>query len=188
MGPIAAALRLANYTGEFGASDGFFNLETISTYAAQLDGTWVASSLPPINKIPSATSLITDFQREVGPITLFSQYGYAAAQLVISAAQQAGAASRTNVLRSLQRGGSYTTLAGQFSFSYSGDPLIPNIYLYVVGKDGFRYLRPAVRTGFRSVNRSPLSAGIATSSRRSTNCKRHEPRTSEHCVPKSCIV
>jgi ABC-type branched-subunit amino acid transport system substrate-binding protein len=148
MGPIASALRLANYTGEFGASDGFFNLETISTYAAQLDGAWVASSLPPMNKIPSAASLITDFQREVGPITIFSQYGYAAAQLIISAAQQAGAASRTNVLRSLQRGGSYTTLAGQFAFTYSGDPLIPNIYLYVVGKDGFRYLRPAVRTGF----------------------------------------
>jgi ABC-type branched-subunit amino acid transport system substrate-binding protein len=148
MGPIASALRLAGYTADFGASDGFFNLETISTYAAQLDGAWVASSLPPINKIPSATSLITDFQREVGAITLFSQYGYAAAQLIISAAQQAGAASRTNVLRSLQRGGSYTTLAGQFSFNYAGDPLIPNIYLYVVGKDGFRYLRPAVRTGF----------------------------------------
>jgi ABC-type branched-subunit amino acid transport system substrate-binding protein len=148
MGPVAAALRLAGYAGEFGASDGFFNMETISTYAAQLDGAWVASSLPPIDRIPSAVSLITDFQREIGAITLFSQYGYAAAQLIISAAQIAGAASRTNVLRSLQRGGSYTTLAGQFSFSYSGDPLIPNIYLYVVGKDGFRYLRPAVRTGF----------------------------------------
>ncbi len=148
MGPIASALRLAGYNGDFGASDGFFNMETISTYAAQLDGAWVASSLPPINKIPSATSLITDFQREAGAITLFSQYGYAAAQLIILAAQQAGAASRTNVLRSLQRGGSYTTLAGQFSFNYAGDPLIPNIYLYVVGKDGFRYLRPAVRTGF----------------------------------------
>lgn len=148
MGPIASALRLAGYSGEFGAGDGFFNLDTISTYAAQLDGAWVASSLPPVNRIPSATSLITDFQREVGAITLFSQYGYAAAQLIILAAQIAGAASRTNVLRSLQRGGSYTTLAGQFSFNYAGDPIIPNIYLYVVGKDGFRYLHPAVRTGF----------------------------------------
>ena len=148
MGPIASALRLAGYQGDFGASDGFFNLETISTYAGPLDGALVASSLPPINRIPSAATLITDFQREVGAITLFSAYGYAAAQLIISAAQRAGATSRFNVLHSLQEGGSYTTLVGQYSFNYAGDPLIPNIYLYVVGKDGFRYLRPAVRTGF----------------------------------------
>lgn len=148
MGPIAAALRLAGYAGDFGASDGFFNLETISTYAKQLDGAYVASSMPPLNRIPSAMGLITDFQREVGQITLFSAYGYAAAQLLISAAQRGGATTRATLLRSLQQGGTFTTLVGQFSFNLSGDPLIPNIYVYTVGKDGFRYVRPAIRTGF----------------------------------------
>jgi branched-chain amino acid transport system substrate-binding protein len=148
LGPVASALRLAGYAGGFGASDGFFNLETISSYSSTLDGALVAGSMPPLDRVPSAATLITDFQREVGAITLFSAYGYAAAQLIISAAQRAGASSRLNVLRSLQTGGTFTTLVGQFSFNTVGDPLIPNIYLYVVGKDGFRYLRPAIRTGF----------------------------------------
>jgi hypothetical protein len=51
-------------------------------------------------------------------------------------------------LRSLQEGGTFTTLVGQYAFNISGDPLIPNIFLYTIGKDGFKYARPAVRTGF----------------------------------------
>ncbi|MBV9028069.1 MAG: hypothetical protein JO311_05590, partial [Candidatus Eremiobacteraeota bacterium] len=49
---------------------------------------------------------------------------------------------------SLQSGGAFTTIVGQFGFNISGDPLIPNIYLYTVHKEGFKYERPAIRTGF----------------------------------------
>ena len=148
MGPVAEALRLAGYTGEFGAADGFFNTETISTYAKTLDGAYVASSMPPLDRIPSAMQLVTDFKREVTQITTFSAYGYAAAQLIISASQRGYATTRTALLNELQRGGTFTALIGQFAFNISGDPLIPNIYLYAIGSDGFKYVRPAVRTGF----------------------------------------
>ncbi|MFY9738034.1 MAG: branched-chain amino acid ABC transporter substrate-binding protein [Candidatus Cybelea sp.] len=148
MGPVAEAMRLAGYTGDFGAADGFYNTETISTYAKTLDGAYVASSMPPLDRIPSAMQLVTDFQREVTQITTFSAYGYAAAQLIISASQRGYAATRTALLNELQRGGTFTALIGQFAFNISGDPLIPNIYLYAVGSDGFKYVRPAVRTGF----------------------------------------
>jgi branched-chain amino acid transport system substrate-binding protein len=148
LGPIAEALRLAGYRGDFGASDGFYNLDTIATYAAPLDGAYVASSMPPLDRIPSAMQLVSDFQREVSQITAFSAFGYAAAQLFIAAAQRGGATTRTALLNTLQRGGTFTTLVGQFAFNISGDPLIPNIYLYTVGKDGFKYARPAVRSGF----------------------------------------
>ncbi|HZY97800.1 MAG TPA: branched-chain amino acid ABC transporter substrate-binding protein [Candidatus Cybelea sp.] len=148
LGPIAQALRLAGYTGDFGASDGFFNSDTITIYAKILDGAYVASPMPPINRIPSAASLVTDFQREVSQITTHSAYAYAAAQLFISAAQRANATSRVTLLRSLQAGGTFTTLVGQFGFNISGDPLIPNIYLYTVGADGLKFARPAIRTGF----------------------------------------
>jgi|HubBroStandDraft_5_1064220.scaffolds.fasta_scaffold00012_14 ABC-type branched-subunit amino acid transport system substrate-binding protein len=148
LGPIAEALRLAGYSGDFGASDGFYNTDTISRYATTLQGAYVASSMPPLDRIPSAMQLVTDFQREVSQITAFSAYGYAAAQLFIAAAQRGNATSRIPLLRSLQAGGTFTTLVGQFAFNISGDPLIPNIFLYTVGKDGFKYARPAVRTGF----------------------------------------
>jgi ABC-type branched-subunit amino acid transport system substrate-binding protein len=148
MGPIADALRLAGYTGDFGAADGFYNSDTISTYAKTLSGAYVASPMPPIERVPSAVQLVTDFEREVSQITTQSAFGYAAAQLLISASQRANATSRQGLLTSLQEGGTFTTLVGQFAFNISGDPLIPNIYLYTVGSDGFKFARPAVRTGF----------------------------------------
>lgn len=148
MGPVADALRVAGYTGDFGAADGFYNSETISTYAKTLGGAYVASPMPPIDRIPSAVQLVTDFEREVSQITTQSAFGYAAAQLMIAASQRDNATTRSSLLISLQSGGTFTTLVGQFSFNISGDPLIPNVYLYTVGNDGFKFARPAVRTGF----------------------------------------
>jgi ABC-type branched-subunit amino acid transport system substrate-binding protein len=148
MGPIADALRVAGYAGDFGAADGFYNSDTISTYAKTLDGAYIASPMPPIDRVPSAVQLVTDFEREVSQITTQSAYGYAAAQLLISASQRGNATSRNALLISLQSGGTFTTLVGQFAFNISGDPLIPNVYLYTVGSDGFKFARPAVRTGF----------------------------------------
>ncbi|HET6276134.1 MAG TPA: branched-chain amino acid ABC transporter substrate-binding protein [Candidatus Cybelea sp.] len=148
LGPVAQALRLAGYTGDFGAADGFYNSETISTYAKTLNGAYVASPMPPIDRVPSAVQLVTDFEREVTQITTQSAFGYAAAQLIIAASLRGNATSRSALLRTLQTGGTFTTLVGQFAFNISGDPLIPNIYLYTVGADGFTFARPAVRNGF----------------------------------------
>lgn len=148
LGPIANALRLAGYKGDFGAADGFYNGDTISTYGASLAGMLVASPMPPLERIPSAIGLVTDFEREVKQVTIFSAYAYAAAQVIINASQRGSAYTRTNLLRSLQQGGTFTTLVGQFSFNISGDPLIPNIFIYSVDPSGFKYQRPAVRTGF----------------------------------------
>lgn len=148
LGPLVEALRLAGYRGDFGASDGFYNGETIARYAEQLDGAYVASSLPPLDRIPTAVGLLGDFQREVGSITAFSAYGYAAAQVIIAASQRNSSYTRFTLLASMQRSPTFTTLVGQYSFNVYGDPLIPNIFIYTVGKAGFKYARPAIRNGF----------------------------------------
>jgi ABC-type branched-subunit amino acid transport system substrate-binding protein len=148
MGAIADALRTLGYTGDFGAADGFYNSDTITTYGKTLNAALVASPMPPIDRIPSAIQLVTDFEREVSQITTQSAFGYAAAQLIIAAAQRNNASSRQTLLISLQSGGTFTTLVGQFAFNISGDPLIPNVYLYRVTPDGFKFVRPAIRTGF----------------------------------------
>ncbi len=148
LGPVAEALRLAGYTGDFGASDGFYNPDTIDRYQRILDGALVASSMPPLERVPSSVYLLNDFERKVGQVTAFSAYAYAAAQLIMAAQQRSSATSRFSLLTSMQQGGTFTTLVGQFRFNVSGDPLIPDIYLYSVHKEGFKYERPAVRTGF----------------------------------------
>lgn len=148
LGPIAEALRLAGYTGDFGASDGFYNPDTIDRYQRILDGALVASSMPPLDHVPSAVYLLNDFERKVGQVTAFSAYAYAATQLIMAAQQRSNATSRFSLLTSMQQGGTFTTLVGQFRFNISGDPLIPDIYLYSVHKEGFKYERPAIRTGF----------------------------------------
>jgi branched-chain amino acid transport system substrate-binding protein len=148
LGPVAEALRLAGYTGDFGASDGFYNPDTIDRYQRILDGSLVASSMPPLDHVPSAVYLLNDFERKVGQVTAFSAYAYAATQLIMAAQQRSQATSRFSLLTSMQQGGTFTTLVGQFRFNISGDPLIPDIYLYSVHKEGFKYERPAIRTGF----------------------------------------
>lgn len=148
IGPLAEALRVAGYKGDLGFSDGFYNGATIEKYATIFDGSLVYSSMPPLERIPSILQLLTDFEREVGQVTAFSAYGYAAAQLIIAASARGNAHTRFSLLRSLQQGGTFTTLVGQFRFSISGDPLIPNVYFYKITKDGFKYDRPAIRTGY----------------------------------------
>jgi branched-chain amino acid transport system substrate-binding protein len=148
LGPIAEAMRLAGYTGAFGAADGFYSGDTIERYERILDGAYVASSMPPLERVPSAVYLLNDFEREAGQITAFSAYGYAAAQLIFAAQQRSNASTRFALLTSMQQGGTFSTLVGQFRFNISGDPLIPDIYLYKIQKGGFKYIRPAIRTGY----------------------------------------
>lgn len=148
LGPVIEALRLAGFIGVFSCGDGFYTQSTLDSYEKALDGAMVASSMPPLNRVPSAFQLLLDLQHEVAAITAFTAYGYAAAQIIISASQRTNATTRFSLLNALQENGSYNTLVGQFSFNFNGDATIPNIYFYKIGKDGFTYQYPAVRTGY----------------------------------------
>ena len=52
LGPLAEALRLAGYIGEFGASNGFYGEATTASYATVMANALVSTSLPPLDKIP----------------------------------------------------------------------------------------------------------------------------------------
>jgi branched-chain amino acid transport system substrate-binding protein len=151
LGPVAVAMRANGYTGDFGASDGFYTPATTDSYGKALQGAYVASALPPLDKVPAATPYLQDFLNEVGgSVTAFSAYGYAAAQLLIQAAQRVNSSipNRSAVLTALQQGGTYNLLVGQYSFNFAGDAIVPNIYLYKVAANGFNYVRPAIATGY----------------------------------------
>ena len=148
LGPIAVALRTGGYTGDFGLADSFYSEDTIKTYGKTLNGALVASSLPPLKRVPSIVAYFQDFQNEVGSITAFSAYGYAAAQLLIQASQRANALNRFQLLTQLQNGGTYQLKTENYSFGPFGDATLPNIFLFTLTPDGFTFAMPAVRDGF----------------------------------------
>ncbi len=148
LGPFAETLRTAGYKGDFGASDGFYTQTTIDKYASTLEGAVVASPFPPLDKAPSIFQLYNDFQHYAGSITAFSAYGYAAAQLIIAAVHRSTTPTRFSLLTTLQQNGTYNTILGQYSFTFTGDATVPNIYLYSVKPDSFAFVKAAVPTGF----------------------------------------
>ena len=148
LGPIANALRKRGYKGDFGASDSFFSGTVIDPYGDAMNGTLVASSTPPIDRIPSMLTLVRDFQNEVGGIDAFEAFGYAAAQLLIMGSGRANAKDRFALLTQLQQGGAYNLLVGQYAFNFTGDATLPNIYLYKMTPKGFTFEKSAVPSGF----------------------------------------
>ncbi len=148
LGPIGVALRKAGYTGEFGMSDSFFTADVPKNYGKDLAGALVASAMPPLERVPSIVTILHDYRSEVGAVTAFSAYGYAAAQLLILASQRGTVTNRFQLLSQLQQGGSYSLLVGIYSFNYAGDASLPNIYLFTLNADAFAFSKPASPNGF----------------------------------------
>ncbi len=148
LGPVAQTMRAQGYTAPFAACDAFYTPVTTENFGKALDGALVASSLAPLDRVPSIVAYLRDFQNEVGSVSAFSAYGYAAAQLIIQAAGRANATNRFQVLTELQQGGSYNLLVGQYTFAFSGDANEPNIYFYTVASTGFTFAKSAIATGF----------------------------------------
>ncbi|HET9029127.1 MAG TPA: branched-chain amino acid ABC transporter substrate-binding protein [Candidatus Aquilonibacter sp.] len=147
-GPIAKALRKRGFKGAFGASDSFFTTAVIDPYGEAMDGALVVTSTPPLERIPTIVSLLRDFQGEVGEVTAFSAYGYAAAQLLIQAYGRGNAKDRFSLLTQLQQGGAYNLIVGQFGFNFNGDASLPNVYLYELSPKGFAFKKAAIPSGF----------------------------------------
>lgn len=148
LGPIGVALRKAGYTGEFGMSDSFFTADVQKTYGKDLAGALVASAMPPLERVPSIVTILHDYRADVGSASAFSAYGYAAGQLLILASQRGIVTNRFQMLSQLQQGGSYSLLVGIYSFNYAGDASLPNIYLFTLNPDEFKFSKPAFPNGF----------------------------------------
>jgi branched-chain amino acid transport system substrate-binding protein len=148
MGPLIPELHALGYTGSWAGSDGFFNDATIKQYGPILKGAWVASSMPPLQRAPLVFQALSDFQGQYGTITALAAYGYAAAQIIMAAVKRSNATTRVALLEAMQLGGTYDTIIGQFSFTFIGDPVDPNLYFYSVGDSSFKYEKAARPTTF----------------------------------------
>ncbi len=145
LGPLIPALRAAGYKGAFGASQGFYNQPALDAYADALS--LVSTSMPPLDRAPDFANMLADFRARY-TVTALSAFGYAAAQIVIAAAKRTGATSRLATMTALQSPSSYSTVAGNFQFDFSGDPIDPVVYFYNITDGKFKYLAPSHVTSF----------------------------------------
>ena len=147
-GPVAAAMRARNYTGAFACAEGFYSTQTLKDDAKALGSALVFTTMPPISRAPSVAQQLADLRRSVPEVTAFVAFAYAAAQILIQAVQRTPTYSRASILSLLTYNGSFQTLVGPFTFSYTGDPTLPNLYAYRIEKGAFRYDRAAFLNGF----------------------------------------
>lgn len=148
MGPLIPALRAAGYAGAFGGSDGFYDPATIAHYGDKLGAFILSSSLPPLDRAPGVFQVLQDFRAHVGQVTPLSAFGYASAQIIISAAQRTGATNRLALSSALRAPATYQTLVGDFQFSPTGDPIDPNVYFYTIADGKFKFVKPAHPSSF----------------------------------------
>lgn len=148
LGPLIPALRAAGYKGKFGGSEGFYNLDSVNRYPGEFKDGYISSSFPPLDRAASSSMALTDF-RSRSNITIVSAFGYAAAQVIMSAVRRSGATNRLSAMTALQTPSSaYDTIVGQFLFAPTGDPVDPNLYFYATEKNGFKFLAPSHASAF----------------------------------------
>jgi branched-chain amino acid transport system substrate-binding protein len=147
MGPIVATLRTKGYAGPIGASQGFFDSQTLKLGDAA-DGLTVSTSMPYLPLAPSTLVNRQEFEQHFGRMDPLAAFGYAAAQVLISAIGRANASSRNAVVTAIAQGVPIDTMVGQYSFTPFGDALQPQLYYYTVRKGAFTYLKQAHPSGF----------------------------------------
>ncbi|NNM93470.1 MAG: hypothetical protein HKL92_09015, partial [Candidatus Eremiobacteraeota bacterium] len=148
LGPIAPAMRARNYAGAFACAEGFYSTQTLKDDAKALGTALVFTTMPPIDRAPSVAQQLADLRRSVPAVTAFVAFAYAAAQILIQAVQRTPTYSRPAMLSLLTYNGSFQTIVGPFTFSYTGDPTLPNLYAYHIEKGAFHYDRAAFLNGF----------------------------------------
>jgi branched-chain amino acid transport system substrate-binding protein len=147
MGPIVGVLRAQGYTGPIGASQGFFDA-AISKLGAAADGMMVSTSMPYLALAPSTVQLRQDFEVHFGAMDPLAAFGYAAAQIIISAIARTNASGRNSVVTAIAQGIPIDTMVGQYSFTPFGDAVTPQLYYYTVKGGAFTYAKQAHPSGF----------------------------------------
>ena len=147
MGPIVGVLRAKGYTGPIGASQGFFD-PGVSSLGADANGMLVSTSMPYLAVAPSTVRARQEFEQHNGTMDPLAAFGFAAAQLIISAVNRVNAAGRNSIVTALAQGVPIDTMVGTYSFTPFGDAVQPQIYYYTIKDGKFSYAHQAHPSGF----------------------------------------
>ena len=143
-GALLFGLHRAGFSGTYILSDGFYDPQTLQLYGAFLGDAWIATPVPPLDRIANASPDFFELRNALGATSALAVFSYTAAQIVLAAAQRMGALSRLALLQALRIGGAYSTLIGPFSFDSFGNPINANQYFYKVDGDKFAYRTAAI--------------------------------------------
>jgi branched-chain amino acid transport system substrate-binding protein len=140
MGPIVTVLRTKGYSGPIGASQGFYDPGTLKL-GDVANGMMVSTSFPYLPLAPSTVRQRQEFEEHFGAMDAFAAFGYAAAQIIISAVTRTNAAGRGATTTAIQQGIPIDTMTGSYSFGAFGDALQPEIYYYTINDGKMSYLK-----------------------------------------------
>ncbi|MHB8462261.1 MAG: ABC transporter substrate-binding protein, partial [Vulcanimicrobiaceae bacterium] len=143
-GALLSALHATPFRGTFVLSDGFYDPQTLKLYGAFLNDAWIATPMPPLDRISNASPDFFELRNALGATSALAVFSYAAAQIILAVAQRTGALSRLAVLQSMRVGGGYNTLIGPYSFDAFGNPINANVYFYKADGDKFAYRTAAI--------------------------------------------
>jgi branched-chain amino acid transport system substrate-binding protein len=142
MGPIVGTLRAKGYTGPIGASQGFFDGASLKLGPAA-DGMIVSTSMPYLPLAPVTVRWRQEFETHHGQMDPYAAFGYAAAQLIMTAVSRTGSATRGAVPAALVNNTPIDTMTGSYQFTIFGDQLQPELYYYTLRDGKFTYLKQA---------------------------------------------
>jgi len=143
LGPMIPALRTAGFHGVFDGPSGFFDGALAPSYGDSIEGLVISTSMPPLQIVPSALAIKTNYEQHYGAMTPLAAFGYAATQIFITGVRRFPAIARITIARALAQPIAIDTLVGSFTFDPFGDPQDPNVYFYELRGGTFRYLRAA---------------------------------------------
>ncbi|MDQ6781118.1 MAG: branched-chain amino acid ABC transporter substrate-binding protein [Candidatus Eremiobacteraeota bacterium] len=139
MGKVLKALRKADVTTPVLGSSSLHSDAVAKALGADGNDLLVSSCVPPVNLMPTAQVFTRRYQAQHGRLSSYALYGYVAAQIAISAAEQAGSADKRTLIRKLSTG-QFETVVGPIGFRTGGDVSDPNVYFYRYdAKAGFKY-------------------------------------------------
>lgn len=143
LGRLVPALRNAGWNGQFDGSAGFFDAGLWPTYGKQIEGLIVSTSMPPLQIVPAALAIKSQYEGTYGPMSPIAAFAYAAAQIYVTAVQRFSSTSRVLVARAIAQPIPIQTLVGTFTFDAFGDPMDPNVYFYRLEGGQWHYVRAA---------------------------------------------
>lgn len=136
---VLRALHAAGNSAPILASSGLYDDAAMKSLKDLAQGVEVSTCVPPIQLMPSVAVFQRRYESQHGRLTALSLFGYAAAQVAISAAQDAGTTDKRILIRKLSTG-LFQTIIGPVSFRTGGDPSEPDVYFYRYDTtNGFRY-------------------------------------------------
>lgn len=141
LGPLIPALKSAGWSGSFDGSAAFFDGGLWPTYGKNIEGLIVSTSMPPLQIVPAAVAVKSQYEQRYGPMTPIAAFAYAAAQIFTTAVQRFNSTQRLMVARAIAQPIAFDTLVGSFTFDPFGDPQDPNLYYYQLRDGAWHYLR-----------------------------------------------